>query len=296
MAMTRGPWAWAPGMERVHETSETFADDAEAAAYWVEGAVEAHSVEDMTYTGAAGQAQRLRLYRCGPGDAPVLVYIHGGGWVGGTIELNDRACRRLAGAGWHVASVSYRLAPENPFPAGLEDVVASVAWLRDTGLPGLDSTRLAIGGASAGANLALAAAHVLPRDTFRALVLFYGVFGNATDTESHRAYADAPVLTSARVDEIYDLYDPGARFRDDPRLAPLLGDLKGLPPVLNVMAEHDVLRSEGEALTLRLRDAGVEVEAWTEPGVSHGFINRGRLAPSADAALARSRDWLARQA
>ncbi|PWK54651.1 alpha/beta hydrolase [Silicimonas algicola] len=296
MAMTRGPWGWAEGMERVHEISETFADDAEAAAYWVEGADGVHSVEDMTYTGAAGQRQRLRLYRAGADDAPVLVYIHGGGWVGGTIDLNDRACRRLAGAGWHVASVSYRLAPANPFPAGLDDVIASVGWLQSAGLTGLDTTRLAIGGASAGANLALAAALSLPRETFRALVLFYGVFGNATDTESHRAYADAPVLTGARVDEIYDLYDPGARFRDDPRFAPLLGDLKGLPPVLNLMAEHDVLRSEGEALTLRLHDAGVEVEAWTEPGVSHGFINRGRLAPSADAALARSRDWLARQA
>ena len=296
MAMTRGPWDWAPGMERVHEVSEAFADDAEAAAYWVEGADEVHSVEDMTYTGAAGQPQRLRLYRCRSGEAPVLVYIHGGGWVGGSIELNDRACRRLAGAGWHVASVSYRLAPAHPFPAGLDDVIASVGWLQASDLPDLDTTRLAIGGASAGANLALAAALGLPRDTFRALVLFYGVFGNRTDTESHQAYADAPVLTSARVDEIYGLYDPGARFRDDPRLAPLFGNLRGLPPVLNLMAEHDVLRSEGEALTLRLREAGVEVEAWTEPGVSHGFINRGRLVPSADAALARTGDWLARQA
>lgn len=287
---------FADGMEEVHRINETFADETEAAAYWEVGAQDVHSTEDLTYPGAAGQEQRFRLYRAHDGEAPLLVFIHGGGWVGGSIEMNERASRCLANAGWHVASLSYRLAPAHPFPAGLEDCIAAVRHLQSADIPGLDTSRMAIGGASAGANLSLAAAMELPRDTFRALVLYYGVYGNTTDTETHELYKNGPGITRARVDEVYGLYDPTGAYRNDPRLAPLLGDLTGLPPVLNIAAEIDVLRSENEALVEALQAAGVETKAWTEPGVTHGFINRGRLVPAADAALQRSADWLAARA
>lgn len=286
---------FAPGQAEAQRASDAFTDDAEAARFWAEGADEVFAVEELSYPGGAGQAQRLRLYRCGAGSAPVLVYVHGGGWAGGSIELNDRAARRLAGARCHVVSLSYRLAPEHPFPAGLEDVAAAVGWLKGARVPGLEVDRMGIGGASAGANLALAAALCLPRETFRALVLFYGVYGADTGTESYLAHAGGPGLTRARMEEYLALYDPQGRHREDPRLAPLLGELAGLPPVLNVAAEFDVLRSESEALVNKLLTSGVQVEAWTEPGVTHGFINRGRLVPSSDRALSRSAEWLSRQ-
>jgi|GEM_PF-5859194 len=286
----------APGIEEVHRISDTFADQTEAAAYWMEGAQDVHSIEDLTYPGGAGQDQRFRLYRAHDSDAPLMIFIHGGGWVGGTIEMNERASRCIANAGWHVASLSYRLAPANPFPAGLDDCIAAVRYLQSANLPNIDSARIAIGGASAGANLSLATAMELPRDTFAALLLYYGVYGNTVETETHALYQNGPGITRDRVAEIYDLYDPGGTYRNDARLAPLLGDLTGLPPVLNVAAEIDVLRSENEALVAALTAAGVEVDAWTEPGVTHGFINRGRLVPVADAALQRSADWLAARA
>ena len=283
----------AEGMAEAIAAAERFTSDDKAAAFWAEGAADVHAVEELTYPGAVDQPQRLRLYRCGPGTAPVLVYIHGGGWVGGSIDLNERAARHMTRAGCHVANISYRLAPDHPFPAGLEDCLAAVNWLKGGAVSGLDPSRIAIGGASAGANLAVLAATCLPRNTFRALVLFYGVYGNSTDTPSHQAFADGPGLTRARVAEILDLYDPGAWNRDDPRLAPLLADLTGLPPVFNLAAGIDVLLSDNEAMARHLTAAGVDVTALTIPGVTHGFINRGRLVPAADAALDTAARWLA---
>jgi len=284
---------FAEGIEEMLRVSDTFSDELEAARFWKVGADAVHSIEDLMYRGGAGQDQRARLYRCGPGSAPVLVFIHGGGWYSGTIEMNERACCAYAAqAGCHVASLSYRLAPANPFPAGLEDCMAAVSWLQEAGVEGLDTTRMAIGGPSAGANLALATAQSLPRDTFRAVLLFYGIYGNNTDLPSYKEYANGPVITRDGVEAVFEMYDPGARHRNDPRLAPLLGDLSGLPPVLSVAAEFDVLTDENEVLAQALAKAGVETEAWTEPGTVHGFINRGRLVPAADKCLSRSAEFL----
>lgn len=280
----------APGMADCLAQEDRFADDAEAAAFWAEGAPDVPT-EDLSYPGAAGQPQPLRLYRGAlPAPAPTLVYIHGGGWTGGSIALNESACRTLAaGSGWTVASLSYRLAPVHPYPAGLDDCRAGLSVLRDRAAAlGLGAGRMALGGASAGANLALAAALAEDRAALAGLLLIYGVFGDDLDTHTYRTYAEAPGLTRARMGELFDLYDPDRRRHDDPLVAPLHADLAGLPPCCLIAAEHDVLRADSEILADRLRAAGVPATLHTEPGVTHGFINRARLVPAAAASLARA--------
>ena len=128
-----------------------------AEAFWLEGAADMHTIDDFHFPGAAGQQQRLRVFRATADKRPVLLYIHGGGWLGGSIELNESAARALAAqSGRHVVSISYRFAPEYPYPAALSDCIAAVKWLQSDQAPAtltqhLDLRHLAIGGASAGA-------------------------------------------------------------------------------------------------------------------------------------------------
>ncbi|MEQ9039652.1 MAG: alpha/beta hydrolase [Silicimonas sp.] len=286
---------FAPGMEEALRAGETFGSDDEAALFWSEGAPDV-PYEDTTYPGAMRQPQRARLYRGDP-DAPTLLYIHGGGWCGGSIELNDPAARGMVrDSGWNILSISYRLAPEHPYPAGLDDCMAAIHWLRaESGTLGLRTGPVALGGASAGANLALAASLALGRKDMAALVLFYGVFGHDLNTESHRAYRNGPGLTGERMVEIFDMYDPENRRRHDPLIAPLHAeDLTGMPPACLIAAEHDVLLDDSRRMAARLTDAGVAVEFHMEPGVTHGFINRGRLVPSARQSVSRAASFLKR--
>ncbi|QDC11197.1 alpha/beta hydrolase [Oceanicola sp. D3] len=253
----------------------------DAAAYWNEGVAKA-PFEDLTYEGGAGQPQAARLYR--GGDAGTLLYIHGGGWAGGSIALHEPSAAGMAlESGWDVLSISYRLAPAHPYPAGLEDCRAALAWLAAKG------GKVAIGGASAGANLALATA--LSTDAELAgLVLFYGVFGDDFETESYRRHENGPGLTRARMRELFAMYDP--KETRDELIAPLKADLRGLPPALLVAAEVDVLLSENSAMAQALNSAGVPTQWHVEPGVTHGFINRGRLVPAANACISRAATFL----
>jgi acetyl esterase len=284
-------------MEEAIRQHERFADDAEAAAFWAKDAAPVASVTDLSYKGAAGQTQAARLYRGREGaGAPVLLYIHGGGWSGGSIALNERACRGIAAeSGWAVLSISYRLAPRDPFPAGLEDCRAALRWLRiEAPALGLDAGRIAAGGASAGANLAMATALAEP-GALAALVLFYGVFGADFDTPSYRAYGEGFGLTRARMMDLFHLYDPDSRRHDDPLVAPLASPApEALPPCLLVAAELDILAEDSRAMATALKDAGVTTEYHVEPGVTHGFINRGRLVPAATDCLSRAARFLAR--
>lgn len=271
-----------------------------AAAFWSEGAPEVHSVEELTYPGGAGQDQRMRLYRASDATAPVVVDIHGGGWTQGSIEQHDWCSRALAASGWHVASISYRLTPGHPFPAGLEDCLSAIRWLASgQGPSGIDGSRMALAGASAGANLALASALSLPGGSLSALVLFYGVYGRDFGTESYRGFVEGQGLSPTRMRELFAMYDPEGRQVGNPLVTPMDATdaaLAALPPSLCVACGIDVLRSEDEAMAARLAAAGVAVEAWTEPGVTHGFINRGRLVPSARNVLRKAADFLARHA
>ncbi|WP_172296441.1 alpha/beta hydrolase [Pseudoruegeria sp. HB172150] len=288
---------FAPGMTEVLTEEARLAaleDPAATAAFWGEGAAEVAGIEDMTYPGADGQAQAARLYRSGKEFAPILLYVHGGGWVGGSIALNDPACRTLvAESGWNVFSISYRLAPRYPFPAGLNDVQAALGWLaQNANSMGLDGARIAIGGASAGANLSMAAALLQP-GAFVGMLLYYGVYDRDFDNESMLRHDTDPGITRTRVQEIFQLYAPDAGT--DPLVTPLHAkNLSGLPPACLIAAEIDVLRSENEAMAARLREAGINTDFHIEPGVHHGFINRGRLLPTARACLSRGADFLKR--
>lgn len=291
----------AEGMDEVlvEEARLAKLDQSEAEKFWSEASADMHSVTEFIFPGAGKQQQRLRLYRASPERRPTLIYIHGGGWIGGSIELNDSAARALAAqSGRHVVSISYRFAPQHPYPAALSDCIAAVQWLRSDNPPGaltqhLDLQHIAIGGASAGANLALATALSLPANSFDALVLFYGVFNDDMSVQSYTEHYDGPGMTQARMQHIFDAYDPQQQRRTDPLITPLNAELQGLPPTIIAAAEIDVLRSENEQLAGRLRTQGVEVTAWVEQGVTHGFINRGRLLPAARKSLSRSARALA---
>ena len=235
-------------------------------------------VRDVLVAGAAGRLP-ARVYLPQPGAAaPVVVYLHGGGFVLGSLAAADGPCRRLAAAsGCVVVSVAYRLAPETPFPGPLDDCVAAVRWVaaHRTELGGGD--RLVLMGDSAGGNLAAAAALEL-RDTggpaVDAQVLLYPCLAPARDSPyaSYRLQADGPLLTRAELVWFWDHYLRDARDAADPRAAPLLAeDLSGLAPATVVVAELDPLRDEGLAYASRLRQAGVDVQVREVAGAAHGF-------------------------
>ncbi|SDG98692.1 AMP-binding protein [Klenkia brasiliensis] len=209
----------------------------------------------------------------------VLVYLHGGGFVLGDLEVVDRPCRALAAAsGATVVSVAYRLAPESPFPGPVHDCLAAVRWARDLG------DRLVLLGDSAGGALAAAVSTLLRDDGGTlpaAQLLVYPTLAPPTDTPSMLARADGPFMTRRELDWFWDLYLAGAE--PGPLSAPLLADdLAGLPPTTVVVAELDPLRDEGRAYAARLREAGVPVELVEYPGAVHGFWWLSRALGQAD--------------
>jgi acetyl esterase len=197
----------------------------------------------------------------------VVAYFHGGGWAVGSIESFDTVCRALANAsGATVASVGYRLAPEHPFPAALEDCVAATRGLaeRHPGEP------VAVAGDSAGGNLALGVARRL-RDGLRAMALVYPVCDAGLNTPSYRDFKDRYGLTAEGMRRYWNLY-LGDTDGMQPDTSPLRADdLAGLPPTYVLTAEFDVLRDEGEAMVGKLREAGVDVRHRRFEGTIHGF-------------------------
>lgn len=285
---------FAEGIAEVLKYEATFASPDEAAAFWSDAGAQV-AYEDLTYPGGAGQAQRLRLYRGGGQDRPTLLYIHGGGWVGGSIDLHDYSARGMAAeAGCNVVSISYRLAPNHRFPAGLQDCLAATEWIETNGASmGLGTEQLVIGGASAGGNLAAAAALAGKAGRYAGLLIYYGVLGADFDTESYRRYRNGPGLTRARMQELFGLYLAEGQSADDPLVSPLVSDnLAKLPPTAVIAAEHDVLFDDNRAFADRLTQAGVPVDFHVEAGVTHGYINRGRLVPAANASIRRAAGFL----
>jgi acetyl esterase/lipase len=212
----------------------------------------------------------------GHGPHPAVLHLHGGGWVVGSPASYRPTAHALANAsGAAVVSVDYRLAPEHPFPAPLEDAETALRWLRRDGAAlGIDPERLAVAGDSAGGNLAAVLAR---RDRnaggppLRFQLLVYPALDAAMDTRSYREFATGFRLTAEEMAECWRGY-AGDADRSGPDLSPLRApDLAGLPPALVITAAADPLRDEGEAYAAALREAGVPAELRRVPGTIHGF-------------------------
>ncbi|MGV9734897.1 alpha/beta hydrolase [Rhodococcus aetherivorans] len=225
---------------------------------------------------------RARLYRAdsagGDGSTPALVYLHGGGFVLGTLDGADELCRAIAaGSGWTVVSLDYRLSPENPYPAALEDCIDGYEWLTRTAPElGIDPGRIAVGGDSAGGNLA-AALCLYRRDERSSLpvtqVLAYPAVDGTFTAPSWSDFADAPLPSTADARWCWHRYvGPGHRA-DDHLAAPMRAEsLRGLPAALILTAEVDPIRDDAEAYAARLRRDGVPVSLTRYAGVFHGFF------------------------
>ncbi len=221
-----------------------------------------------------------RAYRPGAACEPLgaIVWCHGGGWVIGDIEGFEHVCRALANAAGHiVVSVDYRLAPEHPFPAALDDALAAVAWALGHGAQqlGYDADRVVVGGDSAGGNLAAVAARH-HRDRLAGQLLVYPVVDAGMTSASYRDAAGADIggLTPDSMERCFRAYLQGGDITD-PDVSPLRGELTGLPPALVAVAEHDVLRDDGLAYAAALAAAGVAVELLCFDDMVHGFLRWG---------------------
>ncbi|TJZ54699.1 alpha/beta hydrolase [Streptomyces piniterrae] len=228
----------------------------------------------------------------GEGPHPVLIWIHGGGWVLGSAAASDATARDLCGlAGNLVVSVDYRLAPEHPFPAAVEDVTAVAKWVsREIGALGGDTTRMAVGGDSAGANLSAVLANALP-GTFAQQVLVYPATDLTHPFPSYHENGEGLMLTKDALAWFQGHYldGTGADLKD-PRVSPLYADaatLTAAPPTLVITAGYDPLRDEGEAYAQRLREAGVAVEQVSYEGQIHGFFSMPAAIPEAREAIER---------
>jgi acetyl esterase len=250
---------------------------------------------------ARGRRIFCRVYRPVTDQAlPTMVYFHGGGWVWANVDTHDRMVREYAAAGQvAVVSVDYALSPEAKFPQALEECAAVVRFVSTHGAEwGLDPTRIFVGGDSAGGNLALATALLL-RDMggpgLRGILANYPVSDSRFDTESYRAYGSGGYgLNTERMAFYWSVYVPHDIDRLHPLAAPLRADLTGLPPVMVLLAELDVLRSEGEALVAKLRASGVDVETETFGGVVHGFLRATGSVQKARDAVAMAGRWMRR--
>jgi acetyl esterase len=247
-----------------------------------------------------GRRLLCRFHRPSHGVLPVLIYLHGGGWVWNSIDTHDRLMREYAaGAGCAVIGPDYALSPEAAFPQAIEECAAVVRWVARHGAEwGLDPTRIAIGGDSAGANLALGVALLLRRTdpdiALRGFLLNYGVFDSDLDTASYCEFAEGYFLTREKMAFYWNCYCPRPADRLNPLVAPLRADLRGLPPVLLHISELDVLASENHAMEAKLRAAGVEVESRLFPGTAHGFLRALNHVRAARDAASDGGAWLRR--
>jgi acetyl esterase len=256
-----------------------------------------YEVTDTQIAGPGGELP-LRVYRPAPQrPLPVLLYFFGGGWVLGTIDTADGVSRSLANSsGALVVVVGYRLAPEHPFPAAIDDCYAAVRWVAGHAEEiGADPARIAVGGDSAGGNLAAGLA-LRARADGPALVgqlLVYPNTDQLADDESMRA-TDDPFLFNHRSVAWYRqhyLTDPADAA--NPLASPLRAEsLAGLPPALVITAEYDPLRDQGEAYARRLADEGVKAELSRYPGMTHGFFTMAGTVDASRAAIAQAASQL----
>lgn len=259
--------------------------------------------EDLTLDGRDGPI-RARLYRpagmiAAVGGAPLVLFLHGGGWALGDIDsYHELAGDLCARSGVALLSVDYRLAPEHPFPAGLNDCIDSLRWVvRNAASLGVDPARLAVMGDSAGGNLAAVVAHRLHAGGELALAVQYLIYPVLDVSRPHAAWPSRMdwggggyLLDRAAIDTTAAWYLPDETVRrDDPAVSPIcIEDLTALPPTLLIAAGHDPLRSENEAFAARLKAAGVPTRFRCFDGAIHAFLSFPQLTTTQSA-----RAWLA---
>lgn len=269
--------------------------------FWNEGGPGIKEVRELDVPGPHGDIG-IRWYDPCPGetDRPALVYLHGGGWIVGSPLTEDRSIRELVDRSKiPVCSIDYRLAPENPFPSQLEECVAVIQWLRSQATElGIDPGRFGLGGASAGANLALCTLLKLrdeaQMDGVKACLLFYGVFARRFDTESHRKYGDGAFgLSSADMAHFWRLYTNGELSPSSAGvMEPLAASLHDLPQVRLIAAGLDPLLDDSQDLHQRLLEAGVPSNLSVYHGVIHGFTVMLRQLSAGRRAMHEAADFL----
>lgn len=255
---------------------------------------EVAEVRDLSIPGPGGTLA-LRLYRgagtSGASALPCLLYLHGGGWVIGDLDSHDGLCRRLANlAACRVIAVEYRLAPEHRFPAALDDAAAALAWAAGHADElGVDPARIAVGGDSAGGNLAAVLALMgrdgtAPASVFQ--LLLYPAMDLAMASDSYARITEGVLLTAATMRYFVEHYAPDAGQRLDWRASPLRAQsLAGTPPALVLTVGHDPLADEGRAYAERLEAEGVRVAALHLGDQIHGMLTMGRVIGAGDAVL-----------
>ncbi|WP_342359640.1 alpha/beta hydrolase [Terrarubrum flagellatum] len=267
------------------------------AAPWNVGRPDVQTISDLQIS-AAPQAIPARLYRPASGVLPVIIFVHGGGWTFGNIETHDGAMRWLAiESGCAVLGVDYRLAPEHPFPAPMDDILAALSFVEKGGLGAeIDASRIALAGDSAGANLALATL-LARRDRKeklpRTAALFYGCYEPLATSESHRAFGDGSyLLSTVNMNWYWGNYLGPNAASPDPTAASSRANLAGLPPLYLNAAGLDPLCDDTLTMSRRLAAAGIKHRFDHFPGVVHGFLRMARELPAARDALRAAGQYL----
>jgi acetyl esterase len=252
---------------------------------------EMHAVRDLC---APPDGRPTRLYRPTPGAIPLVLYLHGGGWVIGDLETHARACRRLAfSSGAAVLALDYRRAPEHPWPAAVDDTLAALRWIASQPSELEPApTAVAIAGDSAGGTIA-ALACVRLRDQARdalprvqALIYANTDLGNSGASMREKGHGFG--LEVADIEWFNSQWVPDPSMLTDPRVSPLfVPDPSGVPAAIVITSEHDPLRDQGEAYAERLRQAGVQTTARREPGMVHNFMLYDTISPACAAAADR---------
>ena len=271
----------------------------EVRAPWTRGGPRMAAIAELKVPAANGPV-RVRCYDAGPEETkPALIYLHGGGWTLFSLDTHDRVMREYASrAAVMVVGVDYALSPEAKYPVALEQVVTVARYLAERGAElGIDPLRIALGGDSAGANLAISACIRL-RDEghsrlIRAMVLNYGVFDRRSSGESQRRFGGSGnMLTNEEMKSFWRNYLRDDRDAEDPLVCPLRADLRGLPRALLVVPECDLLTEQSVQLADRLAAAGVSVKLEMYRGAVHSFLEAVSIAPIADRAFDDTARWL----
>jgi acetyl esterase/lipase len=237
--------------------------------------------EWITVSGDVGDV-RVRIVKPvgAPGVLPVVLYVHGGGWVLGNAGTHDRLVRELAvGTGAAIVFVEYTPAPDAHYPVQIEQAYAVAQWVTKEGSSeGLDGSRMAVAGDSVGGNMTAALAIIAKQRgdvRFVHQSMYYPVTDAAQDSDSYREFKDGPFLTAEAMAWFWDNYSPETEPRNEITASPLratLSDLEGLPPAFLIVDENDVLRDEGEAYAGKLREAGVPITTVRYDGIIHDFM------------------------